>query len=211
MLRDLIIGHRHERLAVRLSCVMVQTRRSARTCQRYFEQHGCDPADLRALRRSELRLGVPTGRSILCTYDGASGGALTGVRGPPRRLSSARVAETPLCDFCASKAAGLGLAEVVNAGLRQKTCPHATPNFFPTVERHQRASLGVRSRTLAQTSGSVRVNQTDAPTTSARSPSMRLHTLVRWGSSGGYGNTGAERRGGSQSDRAGFPRTPSRG
>jgi hypothetical protein len=32
-------------------------------------------------------------------------------------------AATPLCDFCASKAAGLGLAEVVSAGLRQKTCP----------------------------------------------------------------------------------------
>ena len=72
--------------------------------------------------------------------------------------------------------------------------PHATPNFFPTVERHQRASLGVRSRTLAQTSGSVRVNQTDAPTTS--------RTLVQdappysrpVGSSSGYGNAVRRRR-----------------
>jgi hypothetical protein len=30
---------------------------------------------------------------------------------------------TPLCDFCTSKAAGLGLVETTTAGLRQKTCP----------------------------------------------------------------------------------------
>jgi hypothetical protein len=39
-------------------------------------------------------------------------------------------AEPPLCDFCASKAAGLGLAEVVNAGLRQKTCPACHTEFL---------------------------------------------------------------------------------
>ena len=39
-------------------------------------------------------------------------------------------AETPLCDFCAGKAAGLGLAELVNAGLRQKTCPACHTEFI---------------------------------------------------------------------------------
>jgi hypothetical protein len=35
-----------------------------------------------------------------------------------------------LCDFCASKAAGLGLAETVSAGLAQATCPVCHTEFL---------------------------------------------------------------------------------
>jgi hypothetical protein len=38
--------------------------------------------------------------------------------------------EPPPCDFCASKAAGLGPAETVNAGLRQATCPVCHTEFL---------------------------------------------------------------------------------
>ena len=41
-----------------------------------------------------------------------------------------RDVKTPLCDFCASKAAGLGPSEVVLAGLRQKTCPACHTEFL---------------------------------------------------------------------------------
>jgi hypothetical protein len=41
--------------------------------------------------------------------------------GPVQQLPSGFA--TPLCDFCASEAAGLGLVETTTAGLRQKTCP----------------------------------------------------------------------------------------
>ena len=51
--------------------------------------------------------------------------------GPVEALPSG--AETPLCDFCASKAAGLGFAEVVAAGLRQKTCATCHTEFLSDV------------------------------------------------------------------------------
>ena len=38
--------------------------------------------------------------------------------------------ETPLCDFCASEAAGRGPAETVSAGLTQATCPVCHTEFL---------------------------------------------------------------------------------
>jgi hypothetical protein len=38
--------------------------------------------------------------------------------------------EAPLCDYCATKAAGLGPIDTTNAGLRQKTCPVCHTEFL---------------------------------------------------------------------------------
>jgi hypothetical protein len=38
--------------------------------------------------------------------------------------------EVPLCDFCASRAAGMGSAQTLTAGLRQATCPVCRTEFL---------------------------------------------------------------------------------
>jgi hypothetical protein len=48
--------------------------------------------------------------------------------GPVRDLPAGF--EPRLCDFCASKAAGLGPAATVNAGLQQATCPVCHTEFL---------------------------------------------------------------------------------
>ena len=48
--------------------------------------------------------------------------------GPARDLPTGF--EPPLCDFCASKAVGLGLAQTVKAGLQQATCPVCHTEFL---------------------------------------------------------------------------------
>jgi hypothetical protein len=58
------------------------------------------------------------------------------IEGRPRAFDDGPVKELPssfapsLCDFCAAKAAGLSSIEVIEAGLRQNTCPVCHTEFL---------------------------------------------------------------------------------
>lgn len=55
------------------------------------------------------------------------------LEGQPRSFESkplSQQVEFDVCDFCASKAAGLPSPDVIQAGLRQQTCAHCHTEFL---------------------------------------------------------------------------------